>query len=103
MTLEIATAISIASVTFSILFGIANMKRNMKTDNEKEATQIATVIVKLDAISNDVSSIKAEMARTNGEVRALMERVVVVEQSAKSLHKRVDDMQHLYYTGKEEI
>lgn len=102
MTLEIATAISIASVTFSILFGIANMKRNMKSDNEKDATQIATVIVKLDAIGGDVSSIKAEMARTNGEVRALMERVVVVEQSTKSLHKRVDDIQHIYFAGKEE-
>lgn len=66
------------------------MKRNKTTDDRKEATELATVIVKLENISKDTSEIKSELRSVKSDVQDLHERVAIVEQSYKSLHKRVD-------------
>ena len=82
--------VSIVSVTFAIVVGVANMKRNRTTDDKKEATEITTMIVKLENIGNDTKDIKNELRNVRNEVGDLRERVIVAEQAAKSLHKRVD-------------
>lgn len=90
MTIEITLLISIVSVSFAIFTGLASHQRNKKADDKADATELTTVIVKLDGISTGVAEIKSDMRNIRSDVQALHERVVVVEQSAKSLHKRVD-------------
>lgn len=90
MTIEVSLLIAALSLGFAILFGIANMKRNKSSDDRKEATEMTTVIVKLESISNDTKEIKNELRSVRKEVGDLRERVVIAEQTTKALHSRVD-------------
>lgn len=86
-------AITIISVTFAIVVGVSNMKRNRTADDKKEATEMTAVIVKLENISNDTKEIKNELRNIRNEVGELRERVVSTEAASKSLHKRVDNFE----------
>ena len=50
MTIEVALLISGISVAFGIFAGISNIRRNQKIDDKKDATEMTTVIVKLENI-----------------------------------------------------
>nr|DAH33316.1 MAG TPA: Hemolysin [Caudoviricetes sp.] len=47
-------------------------------------------MTKLENIADDVKDIKRDYRETNAEVQNLRERVVAVEQSLRSYHKRLD-------------
>lgn len=93
--IEISLLLSGISVAFAVYFGITNKRRNEKQDAEHEtqerATTNAMVIAKLENIGDDVKDIKREHRETRAEVQTLRDRVVVVEQSLKSYHKRMDE------------
>ena len=93
MTIEVTLLISILSVGFAVFTGLASYQRAKKADAKTDASALTTVIVKLDGIGADVTEIKADLRNIRSDVQDLHERVVLVEQSAKSLHKRVDKME----------
>ena len=84
------------SVAFAIFFGISNKKRNDKKDAEQETEERATantlMMTKLENIADDVKDIKRDYKETRAEVQDLHDRVLIVEQSLKSYHKRLDGM-----------
>ena len=90
MTVEVALLISGVSLAFALYQGITNMKRNKTQDDKQDASQLTTVIVKLENIGEGVNEIKSDMRNIKEDVQELRERVVAVEQSAKSAHHRVD-------------
>ncbi len=92
MTIEISLLVGILSFSFAVYFGLKNNRRSDVKDIEERAANNAKVNMKLDLISQNVSDIKNETSATRVEVRNLTERVVAVEQSAKSAHHRIDDM-----------
>ena len=75
MTIELSLLLSGISVAFAIFFGISNKKRNDKKN-----------------IADDVKDIKRDYKETRAEVQDLHDRVLIVEQSLKSYHKRLDGM-----------
>lgn len=93
MTIEVALLISILAVTCSIVSTVLNIKRNNAADSKKEATEMTTVIVKLETISNGVSEIKSDIRNIKTDVQELRDRVIIVEQSVKSAHHRLDGME----------
>ena len=97
MTIEISLLIGIVSVAFAVYFGLKSNRRNDVKDIEEKATRDATMLVKLDSISDDVKTIKNDMSNINKKVETISERVTIVEQSAKSAHKRLDSL-----TGKDD-
>ena len=61
---------------------------------EKEDTgQITTVLVKLENIAELVAEIRQDVRDDRVERQALRDRVVAVEQSTKSAHKRIDSIE----------
>ena len=90
MTVEVALLISGVSLAFALYQGITNMKRNKTQDDKQDASQLTTVIVKLENIGEGVNEIKSDMKGVKEDVVELRERIVAVEQSAKSTHHRVD-------------
>lgn len=92
MSIEVALVISAISLAFGIYQGVSNMKRNERTDNIEEATQMTTVIVKLENIGSGISDIKSDMRNMNEEVRELRDRVIDVEHSTKNAHRRIDEI-----------
>lgn len=100
--LDLSTALSVSAVVISGLGLAMNWKKNNKTDDQKEAAEITTVIVKLENISNDTKDIKNELRNIRTEVGELRERVIIAEQTAKSLHKRVDGLENRLNIKKED-
>ena len=96
LTIEISLLLS--GVSVAIFFGICSKQRNEKKDTQEDAEQRATtdtmVMVKLENIADDLKDIKRESRENREEMKTLRERVVIVEQSLKSYHKRLDGEQH---------
>lgn len=93
MTIEVALLISGVSVAFGIFAGISNIRRNQKIDDKKDATEMTTVIVKLENIGNGITEIKSEINNVKNDIKEDRERIIRVEESAKSAHKRIDDIE----------
>jgi peptidoglycan hydrolase CwlO-like protein len=89
MTIEVALLISGVSVAFGIIQGLSNMRRNNKADDKNDATQLTTVIVKLENIANGVAEIKSEMTNVKADIKESRERLIKVEQQVKVLNKTV--------------
>ena len=91
MTIEVALVISGLSLAFAVYQGVSNLKRNNRVDAENDATQMTTVIVKLENISSGVSDIKADMHNVKDEIRELRDKLIKVEESTKSAHRRIEE------------
>ena len=89
MTIEVALVISAISLIFSIIVGVSGMKRNEKTDNQQEASNLTTVIVKLENIGNDIKEIKTDMRDVKNDIQNHAERLIKAEQQIKVLNKTV--------------
>ena len=94
MTVEISLLLSGISVAAAIFFGISSKNRNERKDTEQATEDRASthtlLMTKLEDIADDAKDIKRDYRETNAEVQNLRERVVAVEQSLKSYHKRLD-------------
>ena len=93
LTIEVALLISGVSVAFGIFAGISNLRRNQKLDDKKDATEMTTVIVKLENISNGITEIKSEINNVKNDIKEDRERIIRVEESAKQAHKRIDTLE----------
>ena len=89
MTIEVALVISVISLIFSIIVGVSGMKRNEKTDNQQEASNLTTVIVKLENIGDDIKEIKTDMRDVKNDIQNHAERLIKAEQQIKVLNKTV--------------
>lgn len=87
----IPVIISFLALLATIYFNGSGKKRTETSDAVQKAAETATINVKLDQIGGDVRDIKYDITSVKGDVQNLKERMVVVEQSTKSAHKRMDD------------
>lgn len=82
----------------SLLIAAAALWRNFKSDNKSDGAQISEILVKMELVQSDLKEIKAdfksEIRTLKTDIESLKERVVTVEQSAKSAHKRIDALHH---------
>ena len=99
MTIEVAILISGISLAFGLFSGISNLKRNQKADDKNEASQLTTVIVKLENIGNGITEIKGELSSVKTDIKESRERIIKVEESSKQAHKRLDTLQNIYQRG----
>ncbi len=93
MATYITILISVLALSFSIYMGVRN---NRKEDDKDIADKVArdTIInCKLDEISSDVKDVKYDMSTTKNKVEDIDKRLVVVEQSVKSAHHRIDRLE----------
>lgn len=95
--IDVSILIAVVSMGIAAFSFVMNWRKSNKAD----ATETATVIVKLENISADTKEIKNELKSVKSDVGELRERVIVAEQMAKSLHKRVDSWENRFdYTEK---
>lgn len=85
--------ISCVSIAVAVYFGTRNQHRADEAEVEKESTATATMMVKLESISDDIKEIKADNKLTQNEMKDFRERLVLSEQSIKSLYKRLDTVE----------
>ena len=87
MTVELMSVITIFSIACSAFFGYAAFMRNKKTDDKMDATQITTVIVKLDNIESTVNEIKLDSKSFKHDIQELREKVLLVDQRLKNVEE----------------
>lgn len=85
--------ISCISIGVAVYFGTRTQRRADEAEVEKESTVTATMMVKLETIASDVKEIKQDNKATQSEMKDFRERLVLTEQSVKSLHKRLDGVE----------
>ena len=93
MQVEITVLISLVSLCVAGVVAITNIRRNRATDDKKEAAETTTLIVKLENINNGVNEIKSDMRNMRDDMQDLRDRLIIVEQSTKSAHHRLSDLE----------
>ncbi len=82
----------------AVLISAAAFFRNVKGDSKSDGAKISEVLVKMELVQSDLKEIKAdfksELKSVKSDMESLKDRVTIVEQSAKSAHKRIDGLHH---------
>lgn len=85
-----------ATTVISLLIASVALLRNLKGDTKNEGAQVSEILLKLELVQSDLKEIKAdfkaEIRTLKSDLESIKERMVVVEQSAKSAHKRIDGL-----------
>lgn len=63
-----------------------------KKETKEDTTAVTAIQIKLENISADTKEIKADVRYVKDDLQKIRERLAIVEQSAKSAHKRLDSM-----------
>ena len=98
MTIEVTILISVISVASAIYFGLKSNRRNDIKDIQEKAERDTRINIKLDDISGDVKDVKYDISSVKKKVDDIDKRLIIVEQSTKSAHHRIDRIE-----GKEEL
>lgn len=93
MEVNVSILISFLSLVIAAFVAIANQKRNKSSDDKREASETTTLIVKLENINNGVNEIKSDMRNMRADIQDLRDRLIIVEQSTKSAHHRLDGIE----------
>jgi len=99
VTIEVALLISIVSVSAAVYFGLQNHKHRQRVDSKEEASQMTTVIVKLENINAGITEIKADVKGTKEEIKDIREKLIITEQSVKSAWKRIETLEGMQTKG----
>lgn len=98
----IAILISIVSVVFSIFFCMKNNKRTDTKDIEERVKQNTKINMKLDNINSTTQDIKSQLSSVRSDIQKHNDKLIVLEQSCKQAHKRIDEIaSRLNLEGKE--
>lgn len=93
MQVDVIIIISFMSLLVAVAVGITNIRRNNATDDRQEASETTTLIVKLENINDGVNEIKSDMRNLRNDVQDLRDRLIMVEQSTKSAHRRLNTLE----------
>ncbi len=90
MNIEFNQILTFVSVVAAVYFAFKSNSRANNDEVSKKAQVDAILSQKLDSISDDTKEIRKEITDVKVKVNDLSERVVMVEQSTKSAHNRLD-------------
>lgn len=94
-----STWIALAALVVSLVFGVLNANHQSNgdvkaqiDDAREEASRQARIETSLAGIQSDTGEIKSEMRSMKTDVQDISKRLVIVEQSVKSAHHRIDEI-----------
>lgn len=91
--MEATVWIPIALSCVMAIIAIITLARNGKKDTQDEAIQRANMTADIKYIRGSIDDIKVENKSMQRDVGDLKVKMVEIEQSVKSAHKRLDDLQ----------
>lgn len=86
---NVAIYVAVGGLILSIFVNAWQYKRGTKADAKGDASQLTTVIVKLETIGSDIKEIKNDLRDVQAEIRDHSERLIKAEQEIKVLNKTV--------------
>jgi septal ring factor EnvC (AmiA/AmiB activator) len=91
--MEATVWIPIALSCVMAIIAIITLAKNSKKDTQQDAEQRASMTADMKYIRNSIDEIKVDNRVIQKDVSDLKIKTVEIEQSVKSAHKRLDDMQ----------
>ncbi len=88
-----AILISLASLLLGVYTGLSTVRREARAEQRKDASELTTVIVKLEDISAGIGEIKGDLSGVKGDIRELTERMIVAEQQIKQMGARLGELE----------
>lgn len=88
--MDINTGVLIALI--GCIVGLSGWLRNHDSDNDKETSNMTTVLVKLENIQVGISELKSDLKRTAEDLKGIDRRLTVVEESVKQAHNRINEI-----------
>ena len=99
--IDVNLLIAVGGIAITLIFSILSQNRASKNSVKDEIQQAkveaqkqARVESKLDEISSDTKDIKSDLRNVKSDISSINERLIIVEQSTKSAHKRIDNIQN---------
>ncbi|OOM70289.1 hypothetical protein CLPUN_52480 [Clostridium puniceum] len=90
---EVNIIIGMASTLIGILVGAIGLKRTFKNDIKEESNSQTKFEMQLNYISRGIDDIRLELKAQDNKINRLSEKVARLEESLKSAHKRIDDLE----------
>ena len=91
--MQAETIISLVIAGLALACSVWTVRRASKGDTSESAMERATVTADIRYIRSSIDDIKLDNKAIQKDLAALQTQIVIVEQSAKSAHKRIDDLQ----------
>lgn len=91
--MQTETIITLVLSFCALLFTALSFRRTQNQDTSASATERATMTADVRYIRSSIDEIKLENRAIQKDVTDLKTKVVEVEASVKSAHKRLDDLQ----------
>ena len=93
MQIDLSYLIAVISLILSAVVGLTGLKRARWQDDKSDASSLTTLLVKIENINNGINEIKSDMRNMRVDLQDVRERLVIVEQSVKSAHHRIDTIE----------
>jgi peptidoglycan hydrolase CwlO-like protein len=87
------TIISLVLAFCALLFTALSFRRTQNQDTTASATERATMNANIQYIRQSIDEIKLDNRTIKTDLDELKTKVATIDASAKSAHKRIDDMQ----------
>ena len=91
--MDTATIISLVIAACALLFTAFGYRRTQNQDTSTTAAERATMTANIQYIRQSIDEIKLDNRAIKTDLDELKTKVATIEASAKSAHKRLDDMQ----------
>ncbi|MFA5559947.1 MAG: hypothetical protein WDA59_10945 [Methanofastidiosum sp.] len=93
MSIELTVLIGLGGTIFGIVITYLTFRRNANADIKAEATNDAEIKSDLNYIKKILQDIQVDLRLQDKRVGELSERVIKIDESSKSAHRRIDDLQ----------
>ena len=90
--MPIETIVSICIALGALMFTALSFRRTQHQDTSADATERATMTADIRYIRTSIDEIKLENRAIRNDLDELKTKVVEIEASTKSAHKRLDDL-----------
>ena len=85
--------LTIVSVGCAFYFGIRTATRNKEQDDKHDADTLARIDVSVNVVRDSITEIKTDLKGVIAENRDLRDKLVAINESCKSAHKRIDRLE----------
>lgn len=90
--MSVETIVAIVVPLLALCFTALTFRRNAHQDTSAEARERATLSANVQYIRSSIDEMKIENKSIQRDVSEISKKVVEIEASAKSAHKRIDDL-----------
>lgn len=80
---------AILASVISLLIAIFGFMRTMKKDSSDDASQMTTVLVKLENIQQGINDLKTDVSSIKNDIKDLDHRLTIEEESLKNAWKQI--------------